>query len=77
MMALPVLSFTQKAGQGCPALAVLAAAKLAGVELQLKPLDAKDAKDVTLTFPGGCVPPCRCQRRLPFPQARPGPHSRP
>ncbi|PRW45405.1 glutamyl-tRNA synthetase isoform A [Chlorella sorokiniana] len=51
----PVLSYPEKAGQGCPALAVLAAAKQAGVELELKPLDAKAAKDapVALTFASG------------------------
>lgn len=56
-MAAPVLSFPEKAGQGCPALAVVAAAKLAGVELELKPLDAKTAKDapVALTFASGCA----------------------
>ncbi|KAI7845298.1 hypothetical protein COHA_001141 [Chlorella ohadii] len=54
-MAAPVLSYPEKAGQGCPALAVVAAAKQAGVELELKPLDAKTAKDapVALTFASG------------------------
>ena len=58
-MAAPVLSFPQKAGHGCPALAVIAAARLAGVQLELKPLDAKEVKDaaVTLTFPSGCAWP--------------------
>ena len=76
-MAAPVLSYPEKAGQGCPALAVVAAAKQAGVELELKPLDAKTAKDapVALTFASGCatmpgVPPGapgRLHRRLTSP----------
>lgn len=76
----PALSYPEKAGQGCPALAVLAAAKQAGVELELKALDAKTAKDapVALSFPSGCAhmpggPPAapgRLHRPQPSPEAR-------
>lgn len=55
-MAAPyTLSYLEKAGQGSPALAVLAAAQLAGVALDVKPLDAKTHKDapVTLAFASG------------------------
>ena len=71
-MSAPVLSFPEKAGQGCPALAVLAAAKLAGVDLEVKALDAKAAKDapVALTFPSGCAAhmprPAPCSARPPW-----------
>lgn len=57
MASPPVLSYPEKAGAGSPALGVLAAAQLAGVALEVKPLDAKTAKDagVTLTFASGSV----------------------
>jgi hypothetical protein len=52
-MVAPLLSFP---GKTAP-LAVLAAASLAGVDLEVKP-DAKAAKDSppVLTFPSGCAP---------------------
>lgn len=84
-MAAPVLSFVEKPGAGSPALAVLAAARLAGVELEIKALDPKVApKDagVTLAFPSGCAGmgdglPCLqpCLRCLPA--APPAPASPP
>ena len=52
-MAAPVLFFPEKTAP----LAVLAAASLAGVDLEVK-ADAKAAKDSqpVLTFPSGCAP---------------------
>ena len=52
-MAAPMLSYPEKTAP----LAVLAAASLAGVALEVKP-DAKAAKDSqpVLSFPSGCSP---------------------
>jgi hypothetical protein len=63
-MAAPVLFFPEKTAP----LAVLAAASLAGVDLEVK-ADAKAAKDSqpVLTFPSGCAPKRHGQDSAPLP----------